>query len=407
MQAIRTLLALAFLGGAAAVCPNACSGHGTCGNDDVCYCYQDWGMGDEISGDCSMKYCPYEFAFVDTPDEDGKVHKYMECSGKGICDRSTGECECFEGYDGKGCQRTSCPNDCSGHGTCEYINELTFGSTPGEYDAAKPANFSMGLSTDAVTFASIGEVWDSYKSMACVCDPGYIDVDCSRRMCPKGNDIFDTRLDTADDLKYQVQNISLFAAGPFGNGTNAAYTEFANQTFALKFVSTLNESYTTIPIIIGDTLFISDDDQTAAFAKTIKAALEGLPNGVIDTVGVSVAFAYDVMYEAFGSQMELNIKVTFTGDLVAGPQNLLIPLVDECLDGCTPKITGLNLVSVQGDSEGTNPPVKYYSKVTEMERADYNNYECGRRGKCDYDSGICECFEGYTGLACGTQTALV
>merc|ERR1712146_133057 len=49
----------------------------------------------------------------------------------------------------------------------------------------------------------------------------------------------------------------------------------------------------------------------------------------------------------------------------------LIPLVDECLDGCTPKITGLNLVSVQGDSEGTNPPVKYYSKVTEMERADY------------------------------------
>merc|ERR1711998_49346 len=225
---------------------------------------------------------------------DGKVHKYMECSGKGICDRSTSECECFEGYDGKGCQRTTCPNDCSGHGTCEFIDELTFGSTPGEYDAAKPANFSMGLSTDAMTFASIGEVWDSYKSMACVCDPGYIDVDCSRRMCPKGNDIFDTRLDTADDMRYQVQNISLFAAGPFGNGTNAAYTEFANQTFALKFVSTLNESYTTIPIIIGNTLFISDDDQTAAFAKTIKAALEGLPNGVIDTVGVSVAFAYDL-----------------------------------------------------------------------------------------------------------------
>merc|ERR1711988_1729780 len=237
-----------------------------------------------------------------------------------------------------------------------------------------------------MTFASIGEVWDSYKSMACVCDPGYIDVDCSRRMCPNGNDIFDTRLDTSDDLKYQVQNISLFAAGPFGNGTNAAYTEFANQTFALKFVSTLNESFTTIPIIIGDTLFISDDDQTAAFAKTIKSALEGLPNGVIDTVGVSVAFAYDV---------------------VSGPQNLLIPLVDECLAGCTPKITGLNLVSVQGESEGTNPAVQYYSKVTEMERADYNNYECGRRGKCDYDSGICECFEGYTGLACGTQTALV
>merc|ERR1711998_747675 len=107
-----------------------------------------------------------------------------------------------------------------------------------------------------------------------------------------GNDIFDTRLDTSDNTLYQVQNISFFAAGPFGNGSHASYKEFANQSFALQ----------------------------------IKAALEGLPNGVIDTVGVSVNFAYDVMYEAGGSQMELNIKVTFTGSVVAGPQNLLIPL---------------------------------------------------------------------------------
>merc|ERR1740138_1883665 len=121
MLASRVLLALAALGGAAAVCPNACSGHGTCSEDDVCFCYQDWGMGDENSGDCSQKFCAFEFAFVDTPDEDGKVHKYMECSGKGICDRSSGE--------------------------CEYFDELTFGSPPGEYYAAKPSNFSMGISS--------------------------------------------------------------------------------------------------------------------------------------------------------------------------------------------------------------------------------------------------------------------
>merc|ERR1711861_105158 len=188
-------------------------------------------------------------------------------------------------------------------------------------------------------------------------------------------DIFDTRLDTSDDLKYQVQNIT--------------------------FVATLNESYTTIPIVIGDTLYTSDTGSTDAFEKQIKKALEGLPNGVIDEVAVGVNFgsAYSD-YDAYAAQWQLNIKVTFTGAIVAGPQNFLIPQVDECLAGCTPKITGLNLVSVQ-DATGT------YSRVTEMERSDYNNYECGRRGKCDYDSGICECFEGYTGLACGTQTALV
>jgi hypothetical protein len=417
MLASRVLLALAALGGAAAVCPNACSGHGTCSEDDVCVCYQDWGMGDENSGDCSQKFCPYEFAFVDTPDEDGKVHKYMECSGKGICDRSVGECECFEGYGGKGCQRTTCPNDCSGHGTCEYIDELTFGSTPGEYHAAKPANFSMGLSKGAMTFASISESWDSMKSMACVCDAGYIDVDCSRRMCPKGNDIFDTRLDTSDGLKYQVQNITLVAAGPFGNGTGAKYGEFANRSFALTFVSTLNESYTTIPIVIGDELMspaqgdFSSLASYNAFEATIKAALENLPNGVIDTVSVGVNFgsAYSD-YDDNWAQWLLNIKVTFTGAVVAGPQNFLIPEVDECLAGCTPKITGLNLVSVQdtfASGDVTYGTAGTYSRVEEMERADYNNYECGRRGKCDYDSGMCECFEGYTGLACGTQTALV
>merc|ERR1711871_1299709 len=142
----------------------------------------------------------------------------------------------------------------------------------------------MGSKTTAMTWGSIAESWDSGKSMACVCDPGYIDVDCSRRMCPKGNDIFDTRLDTSDGLKYQVQNITLVTAGPFGNGSMATYGEFSNQSFALTFVSTLNESYTAIPIVIGDTLYTSDKLSTSGFEAQVKKALENLPNGVIDEV---------------------------------------------------------------------------------------------------------------------------
>lgn len=55
---------------------------------------------------------------------DNTAHYYMECSNKGICDRSAATCACFVGYEGTSCQRASCPNDCSGHGVCKTNREL-------------------------------------------------------------------------------------------------------------------------------------------------------------------------------------------------------------------------------------------------------------------------------------------
>ena len=124
-------LLLAFVASLNANCDNNCSGHGTCMIDEVCSCYDNWGVGlNHDSGDCSDRICPFQLAWVDTPDALGAFHKYAECAGRGICNRATGECGCFDGYDGKSCQRTTCPNDCSGHGTCEYIENMTFFGHP-------------------------------------------------------------------------------------------------------------------------------------------------------------------------------------------------------------------------------------------------------------------------------------
>jgi hypothetical protein len=107
------------IGLAAASCPNGCSGNGICGANDKCSCHQNW-----QGSDCSLRACTATLAWADTADGTNQAHYYAECGNKGVCDRKTGECKCFDGYEGKGCRRSTCPEGCSGHGTCEYIEEL-------------------------------------------------------------------------------------------------------------------------------------------------------------------------------------------------------------------------------------------------------------------------------------------
>lgn len=401
----RLLLALALVVSTYAVCDNGCSGHGTCMTDDVCNCYDNWGVGmAHDSGDCSERVCPYELAWVDTPDKSGTFHKYAECAGRGICDRGTGECGCFDGYEGKGCQRTTCPNDCSGHGTCEYIEDMAFAATWNDYT-------NKGFRNDPATFAL--HTWDAHKTRGCVCDPQFGDSDCSKRMCPYGNDILDIRDNLLMDHKYQKQEIrfvsndATITSGAAPNGVET----LTGETFALTFKSRLNETFTTIPIAF-------DATDPNDFVNDVQLALLNLPNRVIDGVTVSVRRALssdnggdtlngptsegdvDGLGQADKTLLQdvMILTVTFTGDAVQGPQHLLAVEDYECNDGCTPKITGLSLQYRHNHA---------VNNITEVILADYNSYECGRRGVCDYDSGLCECFTGYSGDNCNTLTTLV
>jgi hypothetical protein len=363
---VPIVLFAAYVASVSANCDNNCSGHGNCMTDDVCECHANWGIGlTHDSGDCSDRICPFELAWVDTPDNKGQFHKYAECAGRGICNRATGECACFDGYEGKGCQRTACPNDCSGHGTCEYMEDMAYGATWNDYN-------TQGFEEDAKVFAY--SQWDNRKTRGCVCDATYGDVDCSKRMCPYGTDILDVRDNLLVSTKYQVQSINFQASTSLFN--------LNRKTFALTFKSRLNETFTTIPITF-------DETDLPDLVHDVQIALLNLPNRVIDGITVAAAMSY-----AAGAVV---MNVTFTGPSVQGPQHLLVVEDYECGNGCTPKIDGLELETRYG---------KRPSNVSEDRLADYNSYECGRRGKCDYSSGLCQCFTGYTGDNCNTLTTL-
>lgn len=420
MMYAMLLLAL-LVAQVSARCDNGCSGHGKCSTDDVCVCFDNWGVGmSGDSGDCSERICPFEIAWVDAPDGSGRFHKYVECAGKGICDRDSGECECFTGYEGKGCQRTTCPNKCSGHGTCEYIEDIlptghhNFVTTTGSNSDGTSTDYP-GSGTSSAGTLSFGQDWlaaeryrgayhgwDKNKVRGCVCDAQYHDSDCSKRMCPYGTDRLDRRL--ADSLltseKHQIQRLLFTPTNKTNSGAEAwdgktqGIEVLEGQTFAITFRSKLNETFTTIPIVMNlyDTVDLSND---------IRHALLTLPNKVIDGVSVTCALVANV---------GVTVDVEFTGNGVQGAQHPLWVESYECASGCSPKITGLDIVTdvaVYMNYGGMNGANGDGSGTGEHQLADQNSYECGRRGKCDYNTGICDCFAGYTGENCNTQTVLV
>jgi len=192
---------------------NLCSGHGTCnGATGECACQDGWGSKSDIasykSPDCRFRTCPADRVWSGIPTTASLVHNVLaECSNMGVCNRVTGACECFPGFTGDACQRSSCPNDCSGHGKCMSIKQMQAqpNAEPfGHNDA------SYGGREESVTF-------DEDRIFGCVCDSrwkvGYgsgevqatewYGPDCGLRRCPSGDDPKTTRDSTNSVVDHQ------------------------------------------------------------------------------------------------------------------------------------------------------------------------------------------------------------
>lgn len=242
-------------------CPNQCSGHGTCGENNKCLCYPGWNL-----GDCSRKTCPANAA-------------NEECSGRGECDAKTGNCKCDAGYEGEACQRSSCPNACSGHGSCEGPEDARY----------------------------------------CKCDGGFSGADCTYRLCPKGDDPLttETYAGSGKEQQDEIQTVTITLS-------SSGYK--IDGDFVITFEDAYGGSWTTRPITAGDASATLEE-------KTVEDILESLPNQVLPDVTVDLATKSDSVNE---------YTVTFVSAANSGDVNPLVCKTDGCnLDGCQPRYAGI------------------------------------------------------------------
>jgi hypothetical protein len=350
-----------------------------------------------------------------------EAHFYRECSNKGVCNRQSGVCQCFKGYDGEGCTRTACPNACSGHGTCERLVDQDV-----HYRA-----------------------WDAYKTQRCKCDPGYLGPDCSLRDCPMGDDpITHTQLDEVQVLAFRADTSGLQLDSSQYHGVFALqFKDEFGDTWTTKTLSwpSARASGTGVDAIITAGTGSDDEygitDSTARGAHTtaaeLKAALKALPNDAIPDCEVTFVEEIDAGWE-YGitfthnsgplDNMHVLYEITAAAGTVTGDASAVADASDSTTgatvydsaglkgnpypDTCA--TTGYVLVhdGTNGDRDGTDTFSSGKCGTGAISGGhtgvvgNKENTICSDRGVCDYSTGLCKCFNGYTNADCSQQNAL-
>lgn len=419
---MRSYVLLGLVAVAHGACPNSCSNRGTCGPDEVCICFTGW-----KGGDCSYRVCPYGPSWsvtaaneynddrsasqlvLDTPggylktDVNGynikdtydelypmvpAFRRYTECSSRGNCNYATGRCNCFTGYEGRGCRRTTCPNKCSGHGKCLFNSEV---------DSAAYWGINKYNS----------QFWDQHRTQQCVCDRGFEGFDCSERICPFGdNPKSECREGAADD--FQLVYIS---------ADNAAKNDF----FTLRMRDQFGGTATTRPIH-------AHRCTAGTPCNEVQYALMELPNFAVPDVEV------DLLNVGLPAG-EMAFRIHFKDPNTAGKQNTLScePVKNSNVDGAAPKYKPVTVCRVfhAGVPEWYTPDKTLRTfqlngrTVTQSQvlapeallahlggaaaealtKQRYKEFiPCSGRGTCNKGSGICKCQSGAIGEGCRVST---
>ena len=218
-----------------------------------------------------MQGCAAGVAWYDAATSTDVAHQVTECSSRGNCDYSSGTCSCQEGFEGRACERLSCPNGCGGHGTCTSLESLAHHE-----------------------YLVYNENWDHDKIYGCRCDAGYTGYDCSLHECPYGDD-------PMSSSQYdEVQTISCKGSGTFKLIFKGQVTRELLHSASVEDVRQALHALKTL-----DDVVVATANDGSATAQQLCSPLD-YSNQKIDPAGkFSITFTHEL-----GDQPLIGIKTT-------------------------------------------------------------------------------------------------
>lgn len=237
--------------------------------------------------------------------------------------------------------------------------------------------------------------WDAKRIHGCLCDEGYSSFDCSRRLCPYGDDpgTYDDDVEVqlfrcvADEgnftISFRDEESIVLSYNAIAEDVRKALIDLSTIQssnlrvyFTLDYsISVLNESLSQSTASLPVNAIYSDKNGTIAnpiYQSTQQSRMSSVCNASSDTQLVIIKFK------------GLHGKLP---KLRSDTSNLFLSSTGE--NGYINHYAhGETAYATTADSNQTYP----FTSVT----GTTENALCNNRGLCDYDTGICSCFTGWS-----------
>jgi len=153
----------------------------------------------------------------------------------------------------------------------------------------------------------------------------------------------------------------------------------------------------------GANQYPSASDDTSPYVESLDFRLDSsVVSGSCDGTVFGVCFFVKV--ESPGTQSALQVRYWYVGDgSLASISGASTDFGDASIDS-TDDTNLVQVVDVQSDRawNADDGDVSFDFVSEAVSSLDV----CSKRGVCDYDTGLCDCFSGYSGLRCDDQNAI-